>query len=175
VHHARGLVMHANDALRCRHVGVFSHDALLKRSVAFGPVAGSRRSGRGVARKARSADGRRSSGWRARSKRAQVAPRFHRSRNCDIRSTPDPGGTMLARAIPLVLLAVSSVAFAQSPQTPQSAPSPEQARAKAVDDLVMANRILVDQGVLDGYGHVSIRVPGDAKHFLLTRPLSPEL
>jgi len=80
---------------------------------------------------------------------------------------------MSSRAIPLVLLAVSSAALAQS-QTPP-APSPEQARDKAVEDLVTANRILADQGVLDGYGHVSIRVPGDPKHFLLTRPLSPEL
>ena len=27
-----------------------------------------------------------------------------------------------------------------------------------IDDLVAANRILVDQGVLDGYGHVSVAV-----------------
>jgi len=82
---------------------------------------------------------------------------------------------MLARAIPLVLLAVSSATLAQSPQTAQPAPTPEQSRAKAVDDLVTANRILADQGVLDGYGHVSIRVPGDPKHFLLARSVAPEL
>jgi ribulose-5-phosphate 4-epimerase/fuculose-1-phosphate aldolase len=82
---------------------------------------------------------------------------------------------MLARAIPLVLLAVSSGSLAQSPQTAQPAPTPEQSRAKAVDDLVTANRILADQGVLDGYGHVSIRVPGDPKHFLLARSVAPEL
>ena len=81
---------------------------------------------------------------------------------------------MSARAIPLVLLAALSVS-AQAPTAPQPAPSPEQARAKAVEDLVTANRILADLGVLDGYGHVSSRVPGDPKHFLLARSVAPEL
>ena len=52
---------------------------------------------------------------------------------------------------------------------------PDQARAKAIEDLVAANRILADQGVLDAYGHVSIRVPGDPKHFLMSRSIAPEL
>jgi ribulose-5-phosphate 4-epimerase/fuculose-1-phosphate aldolase len=64
---------------------------------------------------------------------------------------------------------------AAQPDAGQPALSPEQARAKAVEDLVVANRILADQGVLDGYGHVSIRVPGDPKHFLLARSVAPEL
>ena len=80
---------------------------------------------------------------------------------------------MFARAISLVLAAAS--ASAQAPSAPQPAPSPEQSRAKAVEDLVTANRILADLGVLDGYGHVSIRVPGDPKHFLLARSVAPEL
>ena len=80
---------------------------------------------------------------------------------------------MFARAISLVLAATS--ASAQAPSAPQPAPSPEQSRAKAVEDLVTANRILADLGVLDGYGHVSIRVPGDPKHFLLARSVAPEL
>src|SRR5438270_4854649 len=81
---------------------------------------------------------------------------------------------MVRRTVPMMLLA-ASVAFAQTPSTPPPAPSPEQARAKAVEDLVTANRILADLGVLDGYGHVSIRVPGDPKHFLLARSVAPEL
>jgi len=44
-----------------------------------------------------------------------------------------------------------------------------------IDDLVAANRILADQKVLDGYGHVSARHPGDASRFLLSRSLAPQL
>jgi HCOMODA/2-hydroxy-3-carboxy-muconic semialdehyde decarboxylase len=48
-------------------------------------------------------------------------------------------------------------------------------RDAAVDDLVAANHILVDQGVLDGYGHVSVRHPADRARYLLSRSLAPEL
>src|SRR5215472_472776 len=42
-----------------------------------------------------------------------------------------------------------------------------------IDDLVAANRILADQGVLDAYGHVSIRHPKDANRYLISRAMSP--
>ncbi|TMQ20739.1 MAG: class II aldolase/adducin family protein [Candidatus Rokuibacteriota bacterium] len=44
-----------------------------------------------------------------------------------------------------------------------------------IDDLVAANRILADQGVVDGYGHVSVRHPGDPQRYLMSRSLAPEL
>lgn len=44
-----------------------------------------------------------------------------------------------------------------------------------VEDLVAANRILADQGVLDGYGHVSARHDHDAGRYLLSRSRAPEL
>jgi len=44
-----------------------------------------------------------------------------------------------------------------------------------IDDLVAANRILVDQGVLDGYGHVSVRHPADPQRYLMSRSIAPEL
>jgi ribulose-5-phosphate 4-epimerase/fuculose-1-phosphate aldolase len=44
-----------------------------------------------------------------------------------------------------------------------------------IDDLVAANRVLADQGVVDGYGHVSVRHPGDPQHYLMSRSLAPEL
>ena len=50
-----------------------------------------------------------------------------------------------------------------------------EARAKAIDELVAANRILADQGVLDGYGHVSVRDPEHPDRFLLSRSLAPEM
>ncbi|HUM17852.1 MAG TPA: class II aldolase/adducin family protein [Candidatus Nitrosotalea sp.] len=44
-----------------------------------------------------------------------------------------------------------------------------------LEDLVAANRILADQGVLDGYGHVSARHDRDPGRFLMSRSLAPEL
>ena len=42
-------------------------------------------------------------------------------------------------------------------------------------DLVIANRILANEGVLDAYGHVSVRDLDDASTFWMARSLSPEL
>jgi ribulose-5-phosphate 4-epimerase/fuculose-1-phosphate aldolase len=45
----------------------------------------------------------------------------------------------------------------------------------AIDDLVAANRILADQGVLDGYGHVTIRHPHAPDRYLLSRSKAPAI
>ncbi len=58
----------------------------------------------------------------------------------------------------------------------QAAPaSAGPADPRLVEDLVAANRILADQAVLDGYGHVSVRHGRDAGRYLLSRSLAPEL
>lgn len=46
-------------------------------------------------------------------------------------------------------------------------------RAAAIDDLVLANRILYQQGVLDAYGHVSARDPENPQRFFLARHMAP--
>src|SRR5437764_5741144 len=46
---------------------------------------------------------------------------------------------------------------------------------RLVEDLVAANRILADQNVLDGYGHVSARHDRDPSRYLMSRSLAPEL
>jgi HCOMODA/2-hydroxy-3-carboxy-muconic semialdehyde decarboxylase len=45
----------------------------------------------------------------------------------------------------------------------------------AIDDLVAANRILADQGVLDGYGHVSMRHGSAPNRYFLSRSKSPAI
>ena len=50
-----------------------------------------------------------------------------------------------------------------------------EADAALLQDVVAANRILAQQGVLDGYGHVSARHNGAPDRFLLSRSLAPEL
>jgi HCOMODA/2-hydroxy-3-carboxy-muconic semialdehyde decarboxylase len=44
-----------------------------------------------------------------------------------------------------------------------------------IDELVTANRILYDQGVVDGFGHVSVRHDKNPEHFLLARSMAPGL
>jgi ribulose-5-phosphate 4-epimerase/fuculose-1-phosphate aldolase len=44
-----------------------------------------------------------------------------------------------------------------------------------LEDLAAANRILVDQGVFDAAGHVSMRHPGHAERFLMSRSLAPQM
>ncbi len=44
-----------------------------------------------------------------------------------------------------------------------------------IQDLVIANRILAREEVVDAYGHVSIRHPDDPNRFLIARSLAPDL
>ncbi len=44
-----------------------------------------------------------------------------------------------------------------------------------IKDLVIANRILAKEDVVDAYGHVSIRNPDNPKSFFISRSLAPEL
>lgn len=47
--------------------------------------------------------------------------------------------------------------------------------AALIDDLVTANHILANEGILDGYGHVSVRDPRNPDHYFLSRSLAPGL
>jgi HCOMODA/2-hydroxy-3-carboxy-muconic semialdehyde decarboxylase len=64
-------------------------------------------------------------------------------------------------------LLLAGPARAQSP-----APSPD---AALIEDVVVANHILYDQGVVDGFGHVSARSNKDPNHFLMARSMAPGL
>ena len=44
-----------------------------------------------------------------------------------------------------------------------------------IKDLVIANRILAKEDVVDAYGHVAVRNPDNPKTFFLSRSLAPEL
>jgi ribulose-5-phosphate 4-epimerase/fuculose-1-phosphate aldolase len=46
---------------------------------------------------------------------------------------------------------------------------------RVIADLVVANRILAREEVVDAYGHVSVRNPDNPKHFFLSRSVAPEL
>jgi len=44
-----------------------------------------------------------------------------------------------------------------------------------IRDLVVANRILANENVVDAYGHVSVRHPSNPRRFLLAWSLAPEM
>ena len=48
------------------------------------------------------------------------------------------------------------------------------ASTQALDDLVTANRILAREGVVDSFGHVSIRHPDRQDRYMLSRARAPE-
>ena len=81
-------------------------------------------------------------------------------------------GTVLASAS----LAIDG-ALAQQPAAQQPPAQPAEAGRpdKLLEDLVAANKILADQGVLDGYGHVSVRSPTNPERFWMARSVAPEL
>jgi ribulose-5-phosphate 4-epimerase/fuculose-1-phosphate aldolase len=62
---------------------------------------------------------------------------------------------------------------AVTPVSPQAPATPS--RQALADDLVTANRILANEGVLDGYGHVSVRDPANASRYFLARAGAPAL
>lgn len=43
----------------------------------------------------------------------------------------------------------------------------------AIEDLVTANHILYHEGVVDGFGHISVRHPSRPDRFLLSRSIAP--
>src|SRR5438552_7963356 len=49
------------------------------------------------------------------------------------------------------------------------------ASAQLVEDLVAASRILANQGVLDGYGHVTARSDKRPDRFIMSRSRAPAL
>lgn len=69
-----------------------------------------------------------------------------------------------------------------SMKTTPKRPAPRRASAAEteatkllIDDLVAANHILFDQGVVDGFGHISGRDPHNPGRFLMSRALAPGL
>jgi HCOMODA/2-hydroxy-3-carboxy-muconic semialdehyde decarboxylase len=56
-----------------------------------------------------------------------------------------------------------------------TAPGPGPPDPALLEDLVAANRILSDHGVLDAYGHISARDPAHPRHYWISRSMAPAL
>ena len=63
-----------------------------------------------------------------------------------------------------------------SAAAPQAAsPQPVDSDEQRIQDLIIANHIIADQGVVDGFGHISVRSFSNPSHFFLSRSKAPAL
>jgi ribulose-5-phosphate 4-epimerase/fuculose-1-phosphate aldolase len=65
--------------------------------------------------------------------------------------------------------------FGRFPVLQQAPASAGAVKPSLIEDLVAAYRILAQQNVLDGFGHVSARHDRSASRFIMSRSLAPEL
>ena len=70
-------------------------------------------------------------------------------------------------AVALLTYVAAATVRSQTPQPPT--------RQTLIDELVIANHILANEGVLDGYGHVSVRSPQNRDRYFLARAGAPAL
>jgi ribulose-5-phosphate 4-epimerase/fuculose-1-phosphate aldolase len=68
----------------------------------------------------------------------------------------------------LALFAAAAPVRAQAPADPLAGIDPI-----VIEDLVAANRILANEKVLDGFGHVSVRDPRNPNRYLIARSVAP--
>src|SRR3954469_19854052 len=45
---------------------------------------------------------------------------------------------------------------------------------KLIEELVTANRVLAREGIVDSFGHISVRHPDNPQRFLLSRARAPD-
>src|SRR5712671_1429425 len=83
--------------------------------------------------------------------------------------------TRLVNFAAVAIFLLLGVAVDQRSGAAQSPASGGSVDAALIEDLVAANRILAEEGVLDSYGHVSIRHPTEPNHYLMSRSRAPIL
>ncbi len=76
----------------------------------------------------------------------------------------------------IIRMIVAALALACASQTASAQPASGGSVDPAViENLVAASRILADQGVVDAFGHVSIRHPANPNRYLMSRAIAPAL
>jgi Class II Aldolase and Adducin N-terminal domain len=86
-------------------------------------------------------------------------------------SNPAGRATNMIRFLPLVAAAWFAMPATTVAQTPPAGAGP--VPASLIEELVVANRILDNRGVLDAYGHISICHPADPNRYLMARAIAP--
>jgi ribulose-5-phosphate 4-epimerase/fuculose-1-phosphate aldolase len=73
------------------------------------------------------------------------------------------------------LIALGSAAAAQPSATAERRPMPPDSDEQRIADLVVASRILVNEGVLDSFGHVTVRSLKNPDRYFMPRAMPPGL
>jgi ribulose-5-phosphate 4-epimerase/fuculose-1-phosphate aldolase len=76
--------------------------------------------------------------------------------------------------VALTIAAIIMITVVLAGQTAKPAQAPA-GNGTLLDDLVVANRILANENILDGLGHVSVRSLTNPNHFFQSRDLAPGL
>jgi HCOMODA/2-hydroxy-3-carboxy-muconic semialdehyde decarboxylase len=74
-----------------------------------------------------------------------------------------------------LLFALCGAAAAQPSATPERRPTQPDSDEQRIADLVLASRILVHEGVLDSFGHVTVRSLKNPDHYFMPRAMPPAL
>ncbi len=85
---------------------------------------------------------------------------------------------MSLRQVSLVasILASACILAAAQPVTRSDRPqAPPDSNEQRIADLVLASRVLFNEGVLDSFGHVSVRSLKDPMHYFMPRAMPPAL
>ena len=75
----------------------------------------------------------------------------------------------------LLFLIISGAATAQPGGTPEQRPVQPDSDEQRIADLVVASRILVQEGVLDSFGHVTVRSLKNPNRYFMPRAMPPAL
>lgn len=78
---------------------------------------------------------------------------------------------LIAALFVMVLLPVRPAVAASASASPSAAEQDAQRKA----DLVLANHILADQGVVDGFGHISVRSASNPNRYFISRSRAPAM
>jgi len=74
-----------------------------------------------------------------------------------------------------LIIALSVATMAQPTITPEHRLAQPDSDEQRIADLVSASRILVQEGVLDSFGHVTVRSLRDPNHYFMPRAMPPAL
>jgi ribulose-5-phosphate 4-epimerase/fuculose-1-phosphate aldolase len=85
------------------------------------------------------------------------------------------GCQMRCRFLLLTLILLAALPFGPAETRAQTPAAASGIDAALAEDIVTGSRVLADFGVLDGFGHVSARDPGNPDHFFMSRSLAPAL